>query len=131
MSCAQTQGAPRALTPITEDRTIGDYDGDGRSDIAGWFEDAEGHLVVAVYRAAAREPDILWGGDISSEPYFTLRAAPPGAYHTNCEAYGDCNAIAAETTLNSDGLIVEGSADGSRTLYFWRDGAFRDVSIRE
>jgi hypothetical protein len=111
----------------------GDFDGDGRRDIALFEETPDGALVVIVRRAAApNEPLSVWGGDISSAPYFTLSAAPPGTYRTNCEAYGGCSGATPEqVALSHDGLIVRGVDDGSRTLYYWDGATFQNVSIIE
>lgn len=124
---------PSDLTPMAEGPALhGDFDGDGRADTAGFFEDDEGHLIVAVHRAAARRPDEIWGGDISSFERFTIRAAPPRLYVTACALYGPgCGGAPESVTLTHDGIIVEGLEDHSRTLYYWQDGAFKNVSILE
>ncbi|HVK81329.1 MAG TPA: hypothetical protein VM915_12030 [Verrucomicrobiae bacterium] len=128
-ACAHTPA--RVLTPIDTSPTIhGDFDGDGRTDSASFFEDDEGHLIVAVERAAARRPDEVWGGDIASLPRFTLRAAPPGRYIKLCSIYGaGCVNESIDIELTREGLIVEGVEDLSVILYYWSSSAFRDVAI--
>lgn len=110
----------------------GDFDGDGRTDTARFFEDRDGVLHIGVRRGARRYDQIerIWGGDISALPRFTIRTAPPGLYRTDCEAYGpDCGGAPESVTLTHEGIIVEGLEDGSRTLYYWADGEFKNVSI--
>lgn len=129
--------APAGYTAIAPNElgkhTRGDYDGDGRVDTADFFESDEGALTLLVRRGAAPEAfDILWGGDIASFPYFEVRTAQAGLYQTNCDAYGpNCGGAPATVTLTHDGIIVEGLEDHSRTLYYWADGEFKNVSVRE
>lgn len=125
------EGGTGTLTPITPSNRInGDFDGDGTLDAADFYEDEEGNLVVAVHRATEWWADIIWGGDISALPRFTIRTAPPALYRTNCEAYGpDCGGAPESVTLTHEGIIVEGLEDRSLTLYYWSDGEFKNVSI--
>lgn len=127
------EGGTGVLTEITPSNRIdGDFDGDGSPDSAAFHEDEEGNLVVAVHRATQWWADVIWGGDITSLPRFAIRTAPPALYHTDCEAFGpDCGGAPATVTLTHDGIIVEGLEDHSRTLYYWSDGEFENVSIRE
>ncbi len=121
-------------TPIAGTPTAsGDFDGDGAADTASFFEDEGGNLVIAVARAADENfSPIIWGGDISSLPRFAFHATPPGLYQTDCEAYGpNCGGVPRTATLTHDGIIVEGLEDHSRTLYYWSNGEFENVSIRE
>lgn len=121
-----------ASTPDTTHRISGDFDGDGRRDTAAFEENADGVLEVLVRRAAAPgETPALWGGDISSWPRFALRAAPPGRYATDCEAYNGCPPnVPPQITLTHDGVIIRGLEDRSTTLYYWDGAAFQNVSIR-
>ncbi len=130
-ACAHTPAS--ILTPITSTPAIhGDFDGDGFADSAAFFESENGSLIVAVQRAAVRAPDEIWGGDISSLPRFAVRAAPAGLYQTDCDAYGsNCGGAPATVSLTHEGIIVEGLEDHSRTLYYWSDGEFKNVSVRE
>jgi hypothetical protein len=133
-ACAST--AVTAPTPITGTpgmQASGDYDGDGRTDRAAFFETEDGVLALMVHRAAApREPLTLWGGDISSLPYYTVRTAPPGRYETACALYGGCgDAIPSEVTLTHNALMVLGSEHNSVLLYYWDGRAFRDILLQE
>lgn len=121
------------LTPMTPSPTLrGDFDGDGRADTAGFFENHEGALVVVVHRAASSRPVEIWGGDISSFERFAIRTAPPRRYLTACMLYGDgCGGEPENVTLTHDGIIVEGIDDHSRTLYYWANVEFKNVSVLE
>ncbi len=110
----------------------GDYDGDGRTDTARFFEDMEGVLHVGVQLGARRRDHVerIWGGDISSLPYYTFRTAPPGDYTTACELYGDdCGGAPRRLSLRHDGLIVEALESGQELLYYWHDQSFQNVII--
>jgi|GEM_PF-5845481 len=121
-------------TPIDGAQSAsGDFDGDGAVDTAAFFEDEDGNLVAAVHRAADDDyMPIIWSGDISSLPRFTIRTAPPRLYQTDCEGYGpNCGGTPTSVSLTHDGVIVEGLEDHSRTLYYWSNGEFKNVSILE
>ncbi|MBX3428627.1 MAG: hypothetical protein KF779_03480 [Hyphomonadaceae bacterium] len=124
---------PVNLTPIDDAPSIsGDYDGDGDVDTAAYYETDEGELVVAVEHTTPDDAPIIWGGDIASLPYFVIRTAPPGLYQTDCDAYGsNCGGAPRTVTLTHDGIIVQGLEDHSRTLFYWSDGEFQNVSVRE
>lgn len=108
----------------------GDFDGDGGNDLVRYFESNEGALVIGVRVSSLQGIVGIWSGDISSLPYFTFRAAPPGLYRTDCEASGpDCGGAPESVTLTHEGIIVEGLEDRSRTLYYWSDGEFKNISI--
>lgn len=121
------------LTPITSSPTIhGDFDGDGRADSVGFSENDEGALLAIVQRAATREPIEIWGGDISSLPYFTIRSTGPGRYRTQCEVYGDnCGGVPREVTLTHDGIVVVALEGPAEFLYYWDGAEFRDIIISE
>lgn len=121
-------------TPIEGAQTAsGDFDGDNATDTAAFYEDEDGNLAIAVARAADDSSmPIIWSGDISSLPRFTFRTAPAGIYQTDCNAHGpNCGGAPATVTLTHDGIIIEGLEERSRTLYYWLDGAFEEVSVRE
>lgn len=121
------------LTQITPSPTLhGDFDGDGRADTAGFYENDEGALLVVVRRAASSLPIEIWGGDISSFEHFTIRTAPARRYLTACLVYGPgCGGEPESVALTHDGIIVEGIEDHSRTLYYWADGEFKNISVLE
>lgn len=121
-------------TPIEGTQTAsGDFDGDGASDTVAFYEDEDGNLAIAVTIAADDSfMPVIWGGDISSLPRFTFRAIPAGHYQTDCEAYGpNCGGAPTSVTLTHEGIVVEGLDDHSRTLYYWSNGEFKNVSILE
>jgi hypothetical protein len=121
------------LTQIASAPSIsGDFDGDGDVDAAAFYETDEGDLVVAVEHTTPDDMPIIWGGDISSLPRFTIRTAPPGLYQPDCAVYGPgCGGEPESVTLTHDGIIVEGIEDHSRTLYHWANGEFENVSVLE
>ena len=123
----------RGLTPISGTTPItGDFDGDGRADSTGLFEDEGGHLLVVVQRAASRQPLQIWGGDISSLPAYEIHVAPPGHYVTACELYGPgCSGAPLEVTLTHEGVIVRQIEPRSDLLYYWDHGAFENIIVRE
>jgi hypothetical protein len=111
----------------------GDFDGDGRQDIAVFEETPDGVLSVIVRRAAAPDQPIsIWGGDIASAPYFAISAAPPGTYHTMCHLYDSCGTtIPEQVTLAHDGIIVHALEGPAEFYYYWDGAAFRDILISE
>jgi hypothetical protein len=132
-ACAQTGVGDTPITGLPDMQATGDFDGDSRTDRAAFIETETGVLALIVRRAAApNAPLMLWGGDISSLPYYTVRTAPPGHYVTACALYGGCgDAIPAEITLTHDGLFVLSSEHEAKSLYFWENGAFRDILLQE
>jgi len=111
----------------------GDFDGDGRQDIALFEETPDGVLSVIVRRAGApNEPLSIWGGDIASAPYFAISAAPPGTYRTMCHLYDGCGAnVPEQVTLAHDGIIVHALEGPAEFYYYWDGAAFRDILISE
>ena len=124
-----------AIPPAKADKHAqGDYDGDGLTDQASFFERADGFLVLVVRLAAApEEPFEMWHGEIARTPYFSVHTAPPGTYRTLCYLYNGCEGrVPAEVTSTYDGIIVHEPYGLSRNFYFYWDGArFRDILIAE
>jgi len=110
----------------------GDFDGDGVGDAAHFFESNEGALVIGVRVSRLERIVVIWGGDISSLPYFTFRKTGPGVYRNLCHLYGpDCGGAPREVTLTHDGIIVTALEGPSEFLYYWDGSAFRDIIISE
>jgi len=127
---------PFPLTPFTAEpgaQAVGDFDGDGREDLAVMELNADGFLVVVVRRAAApHEPDVIWGGEPSSRPYFRISAAAPGRYTTACQVYdAGCGGVPAEVALTHEAIIIDATAEPARYLYYWDGAAFQNIIINE
>src|SRR5262245_13719800 len=110
----------------------GDYDGDGHTDTAQFFEDREGALIIGVQSRARREVRRIWSGDLSSFERFTFRTAPPGLYRTACHLYGeDCGGAPREISLTHEGIIVTALEGSAEYLYYWDGETFQNVIISE
>jgi hypothetical protein len=121
------------LAPLSNaSEAHGDYDGDGRGDSAHFFENSDGALVIGVRLTSRGEVLSIWGGDLSSLPYFTFRTVGAGTYRTQCEVYGpDCGGAPHEVVLVHDAIVVTALEGPAEYLHYWEDGRFKDVIISE
>lgn len=134
MICAPAHAQePTRLTPLPDlTRALGDFDGDAQRDEAAFYETDEGALVVAVHFAARpNEPVIIWGGDISSIPYFSISTAAPGVHPVACWLYDACDSMPSSVTLTHEGITLHAHDGPGELLYYWDGAAFQNVMPRE
>jgi hypothetical protein len=96
----------RADHPTGYRNAVGDFDGDGAQDTAGFY--VRGNELFLALRLAATPdtPVIIWRGAQSAARYVGVEAVPPGNYDTACKRYWRCEQNErSEVRLTHDGLM--------------------------
>lgn len=122
------------LTGVDESPFIaGDFDGDGRTDTARFFETREGALVIGVQLRARRRDEVvrIWSAERSSLPHFTFSTAPAGTYRPWPTIYPDASDRPREVTLSHDAIIVTAIEGPAEFLYYWDGNAFQHFVVSE
>lgn len=122
------------FSPLADGPFIsGDYDGDGRTDTARYFEDSEGALIIGVQLGSRRRDEVqrIWSADLSSLPHFTFRTAPAGTYRTMIHLYDENSDVPREVPLTHEAIIVTALEGPAEFLYYWDGETFRNVVISE
>ncbi len=111
----------------------GDYDGDGRTDTARYFEDSSGALVIGLQLGGRRRDEVqrIWSADLSSRPYFTFRTAPAGRYRTMIHLCDENSNVPREVSLTHEGIIVTALEGPAEFLYYWDGETFQNGIIGE
>jgi|GEM_PF-2646064 len=105
-------------------RTEGDFDGDGRGDVAALEFDAKRYRLVVRLGAAPDEDVILREGPRSRAGNF-LATRPAGVYETF--PFDD----RSETVVTHHAGISYGTLESSESLVYWTGAEFRTVWLSD